>query len=132
MPKANLNSNNSLSSSIASLIFEATGVKEIVRDTVVAPAMREALASSYKRRLSKETAKDDMWAPISGAFNVNIPNNETVVITAGNSAEESILAEELEFGTPDNPPRPVMRPYQETFKQDLMFTMDNVHKSIEI
>lgn len=128
MLRANLNSNNSLSSSINALIFEATGVKEIVKDTVVIPAMQEALAESYQERLAKEVSHDALWGPIAQSFNVQIPNTKTVIVTSG----ESRIAEALEFGTPDNPPRPVIRPYQESFRQDLMINIDNVNKSIDI
>lgn len=132
MLRANLNGNNSLSSAIGSLLFDATGVKEIVRDSVVAPALRDALAEKYKRKVDKVAREDDLWNPLSGTFNVQIPNNQTVVITSGSSSEDSRMAEALEFGTPENPARPIIRPYQEVFKQDLMFNINDINKSIDL
>ena len=119
MPRATFNSKNSMSSIVASILIEDTGIKDIIKETIK-PEIRSNLAKSYTSKIRTIASSPELWGDTSNTLNVSIPSDSSVSITIEGSDNDVYKAHELEFGTPSEPPRSVVRTFQEILNQDLM------------
>ena len=123
MAKATSTSESSLSSILATALIGSSGVTSIVSEAHVKPSIRKSVSKSFTERIRKEVGTPELWGPRSGSIEVSIAPNDLVSISAIGTPEEIYEAEMLEYGTPDSPPRAVMRTYEKSFNEEYKVIM---------
>ena len=118
MLSANPNSTTSFSSTLAKLLVNSTGVRSQITESIIKPSVRKSLAKSYTNKIRAIAASPDMWGNVSESLVVEIGDDDHVSIRAEGTDEDIYSAELLEYGTPDRPPRAIMRPFSITLSED--------------
>lgn len=109
MLKANSSHENELGSSLADLLVSATGIKSYIKTELVKPQLREAMSHKYTSDVQSLASSPDMWGSSASLLEASITEDDQVVVRAVGSDEDVYSASLLEYGTPDMPPRPIMR-----------------------
>lgn len=128
MIPANPNLTTSVSSVLAGLLINSTGIKEQIRETVVKPAIRKSLSKSYTNKVRAVASSLDMWGSASESIVVNISDDDQVSVRAEGTDEDVYAASLLEYGTPDRPPRAVMRQFSVTLSDDFKQAMRDLEE----
>lgn len=118
MAKATSTEESSLSSILANALIAAVGVKSNVSNTYVKPTVRQRVAQKYTNRIRKEASTPELWGDKAQSIKVSINSEDRVEVSAVGTPEEVYEAEMLEYGTPESPPRAVMRTYEASLNEE--------------
>lgn len=123
MAKATSINESSLSSILANGLVGMMGVTHSISESHVKPAIRKSTSKAFTDRVREEAGTPELWGQRSGSIQVSISDNDLVSVAATGTPEEVYEAEMLEYGTPDFPPRAVMRTYEKSFNEEYKVIM---------
>lgn len=124
MAKATSTSESSLSSALADALTRIVGIPSGVSDQHVMPAIRQKVAKTFTDRVRKEAGTPELWGSSAKSIDVTIGPDDRVSVSPSGTPEEVREAEMLEYGTPDVPPRAVMRTYEASFNEEYKVMMN--------
>lgn len=107
MTKATSTSQGSLSSVLADALAQTIGVNTNVSEKFVKPVARQSAAKAYTSRLRK--AASPVWGQAASTLSVDIGSDNVLKVNISGTPDEVLMAESLEYGTPDSPPRAIAR-----------------------
>lgn len=118
MLKANSFNNPSLGSSLANLFLSASGITSMVKSGTANKSLKPQLSKIYTNQVRSAASSPDMWGESANLLEAVITDNNEVVVRATGSDEDIYSASMLEYGTPDRPPRAIMRSYSISLTED--------------
>lgn len=117
MQKANSYIFNSPGSSLAKSFLTATGVSGYINKKVTKPSVTHHMGTSYSERVREHARKNGPWAAFADDLHAHVTEDGDIAVTFQGSDDDRKLVEMLEYGTPSNPPRSVMRVMEEELRQ---------------
>jgi hypothetical protein len=124
MAKATSTPESSPSSALANALLSSIGFTSAFSDSAVKPSIRSRVARSFTSKIRREASSPDLWGSSAQSLNVTIGADDRVTVGVEGTEEELRMAEALEYGTPDSPPRGVMRVYENDFNEEYKVAME--------
>lgn len=124
MNKATSTSGSSLSSILANALIGASGVTSVVTESHAKPKLRSRVSKSFTERARKEAGTPGLWGAAAKSIEVTIGADDLVSVSPTGTPDEVYEAQMLEYGTPDRPPRAVMRTYEAAFNEEYKIMVD--------
>jgi hypothetical protein len=123
MAKAVPTSETSFSSILAESLISSIGLTDTISEVHIKPSIRKRLAKSFTDRVRRLAGTPELWGRSAKTLSVNIDSNDKVSVNLEGSVDEVLQAQMLEYGTPDLPPRAVMRTAEADFTEEYKVMM---------